>query len=144
MIGQACVCHLPTMILLEMRLRHQFYHNMHNRWWNKMLLIADKAIYPELIATQAWYGKICDTLAEWYLNPPTRAELIVAWDNFVRQAMCYKPVNHKIVPERSIMVEGAPVDEFSDPMHVIAKHALKFAEEYEMNLDTKKYLKLAL
>lgn len=58
MIGQAAACHLPTMILLEMRMNHQWYHDLFNRWWNSMVTIADKDIYPELIGGQAWFGKI--------------------------------------------------------------------------------------
>ncbi len=61
-VGQACVCHLPTMILINMRKRHHFYHHLHNRWWNRMILISDSDFYPELIGSQSWYGKICDTL----------------------------------------------------------------------------------
>lgn len=109
-----------------------------------MLIIADKGIYPELIATEVWHGKICDTLAEWYLNPPTRTEMIVAWDKFVRQAMCYKPVDHKMVPERSPKVEGVAVDEFADPMQVVAEHALGVASKYAESVEAKKYLNFAV
>jgi hypothetical protein len=58
MIGQAAAAHLPTMILLDMRMHHQYYHDMFNRWFNSMVTIADKDIYPELIGGQAWFGKI--------------------------------------------------------------------------------------
>jgi len=145
MIGQACVCHLPTMILMNMRLRHQYYHNLHNRWWNKMLLIADSDIYPELIATQAWYGKICDTLGEWYLNPNVRTDLIVKWDKFIKQAMCYKPVDHNIIKERDIKIDNeTTVDEFEDPMRSIALHAMNTANKYTEVLESKRYLKIAV
>lgn len=58
LIGSAAACHLPTMILLDMRMHHQWYHDLFNRWWNSMVTIADKDIYPELIGGQAWFGKI--------------------------------------------------------------------------------------
>ncbi len=142
MIGQACVCHLPTMIMMNMRLRHHFYHYLHNRWWNRMILIADTDIYPELIATQVWSGKICDTLGEWFLNPSVRSDMILQWDKFIKKAMCYKPVNHKVVPERDIQIAGETVDEFLDPMTVIAKHALETARAYTENVESKSYLKI--
>lgn len=58
LIGSAVANHLPTMILLDMRMHHQWYHDLYNRWWNEMITIADKDIYPELIGGQAWFGKI--------------------------------------------------------------------------------------
>ena len=58
LIGSAAVNHLPTMILLDMRMHHQWYHDLFNRWWNDMVTIADKDIYPEIIGGQAWFGKI--------------------------------------------------------------------------------------
>lgn len=58
MVGSAAACHLPTMILLDMRMHHQWYHDLFNRWWNSMVTIADKDIYPEYIGGQAWFGKI--------------------------------------------------------------------------------------
>jgi hypothetical protein len=50
------------MILTNMKRRHHFYNNLFNRWWNRMLLIADCEAYPELIGSQVWHGKICSTL----------------------------------------------------------------------------------
>lgn len=58
MISAATACHLPTMILIEMRMHNQWYHDLFNRWWNSMVTIADNDIYPEIIGGQAWYGKI--------------------------------------------------------------------------------------
>jgi lipid A disaccharide synthetase len=58
MVGSAAACHLPSMILLDMRMHHQWYHDLFNRWWNEMVTIADKDIYPEIIGGQAWFGKI--------------------------------------------------------------------------------------
>lgn len=78
-VGQAVACHLPTLILADMRMNHQFYSDLFNRWVNNMNIIADKDIYPELIGGQAWAGKITDSLAQWYLNPQYRYEFISKW-----------------------------------------------------------------
>jgi lipid A disaccharide synthetase len=69
MVGQAAACHLPTMILSDMRMNQIYYHTLMNRWLSNMNLIADKDIFPELLGGQAWFGKITDTLASWYLKP---------------------------------------------------------------------------
>src|SRR6185437_11644601 len=34
MVGAAAACHLPTMVLIKMRMHHQWYHDLFNRWWN--------------------------------------------------------------------------------------------------------------
>jgi len=86
-VGQAAVCQLPTLILFNMRMHHQYYHDLFNRWQNNMNLIADKDIYPELIGGQAWYGKICDSLGEWYVKPGTRYELIEQWEYFIKDSL---------------------------------------------------------
>ena len=41
-----------------------------------MDIIADKNIYPELIGGEAWWGKICDSIGEWYVKPEVRFDLI--------------------------------------------------------------------
>jgi len=87
MVGQAAVCQLPTLILFNMRMHHQYYHDLFNRWQNNMNLIADKDIYPELIGGQAWFGKICDSLGEWYVKPSKRYELIEQWEYFIKEAL---------------------------------------------------------
>ncbi len=76
MVSQAVACHLPTLVLLNMRMNQQYYHDWFNRWANNMNLIADKDIYPELIGGQAWFGKVTDSLAQWYLTPQTRYKYI--------------------------------------------------------------------
>lgn len=76
MISSAAACHLPTMNLLKMRMHHQWYHDLINRWANDMNIIADRNIYPEVIGGEAWYGKIADTLAQWYVNPDIRFTMI--------------------------------------------------------------------
>ena len=60
MVSAAIACHLPTMILINMRMHHQYYHDMSNRFWNDMNLIANKAVYPEMIGGEVWEGRIAD------------------------------------------------------------------------------------
>jgi lipid A disaccharide synthetase len=57
-------------------MNHQWYNDLYNRWTNNMNLIADKDIFPELIGGQCWFGKIANTLADWYLNPSIRFDFI--------------------------------------------------------------------
>ena len=83
MISTAAACHLPTMNVLQMRMHHQWYNDLFNRWWNDMNIIADKNVYPELIGGEAWFGKIADTLGEWYIKPVTRYQMIRSFDSFV-------------------------------------------------------------
>ena len=64
------------MILINMRMNQQYYFDIYNRWTNNMNIIADKDIYPELIGGQAWFGKIADSLAQWYITPRTRFSYI--------------------------------------------------------------------
>lgn len=63
LVGAAAVTHLPIAILIKMRMHHQWYHDLFNRWWNSMNIIANNNIYPEFIGGEAWFGKMCDTLA---------------------------------------------------------------------------------
>lgn len=89
MVGAAAALHLPTMILIQMRMHHQWYHDLYNRWWNSLNIIADNNIYPELIGGEAWYGKITDTLAEWYVKPEIRYDFIRKWEYFLKDALSY-------------------------------------------------------
>jgi hypothetical protein len=41
MVSSAAACHLPTMNLINMRMHHHWYHDLFNRWWNDMNIIAD-------------------------------------------------------------------------------------------------------
>lgn len=93
MISAAAACHLPTMILINMRMHHQWYHDLYNRWWNNLNITADNNIYPELFGGEAWYGKICDTLAEWYVKPEIRYDMIRKWEYFLKDAMSYKALD---------------------------------------------------
>lgn len=140
MIGQAAACQLPTMILLEMRMHHQWYHDMFNRWFNSMVTIADKDIYPEIIGGQAWFGKICDTLGEWYLQPDTRYDMARDWQGFVRDAM------HKVLaPEPGtvygdnhiIFHDGKEYQKYADTFYLMAKKAWADIESYESDIGLK-------
>jgi hypothetical protein len=55
-----------------------------------MNLIADNNIYPELIGGEAWWGKICDTLGQWYVKPEVRYDMIRKWEYFLKDSMSYK------------------------------------------------------
>ena len=48
-----------------------------------MNIIADNNVYPEVIGGEAWYGKIADTLAQWYVNPDVRYHMIEKFDGFL-------------------------------------------------------------
>jgi lipid A disaccharide synthetase len=89
MVGAAAANHLPTMILVKMRMHHQWFSDLYNQWWNNMNVIADNNIYPELIGGEAWFGKIADTLAQWYVKPETRFDMIRKWEYFLKDALSY-------------------------------------------------------
>ena len=121
MISSAAACHLPTMNLLKMRMHHQWYHDLINRWWNDMNIIADNNVYPEIIGGEAWFGKIADTLAQWYISPDTRYHMIEKFDGFLQEAMCYKAINREEVRTRDIILaDGQAYNEYQDPHHVAA------------------------
>ena len=82
MSSAAVACHLPNMNLIKMRMHHQWYHDLFNRWWNDMNIVANNNINPELIGGEAWFGKIADSLAENYINPDARYQRIEKWDTF--------------------------------------------------------------
>jgi len=123
MVSAAAALHLPTMVLLKMRMHHQWYHDLFNRWANNMNLIADKDIYPELIGGQAWFGKITNTLGEWYLKPRTRYAKIEQFEGFVKESL---PRADNVQPastqfgEISFDNESA-YDEFVDPIQITAE-----------------------
>ena len=64
LVGAATVCHLPVLVLVKMRMHHQWFSDLYNQWWTPLNIIADCNIHPELIGGEAWFGKICDSLAE--------------------------------------------------------------------------------
>ena len=81
-----------------------------------MNILADRNIYPELIGGEAWWGKITDSLAEWYVKPETRYDLIRKWEYFIKDAMSYKPLDRKEVRSKDLVLsDGQTYDEFKDP-----------------------------
>ena len=102
MVSSAAACHLPTMNMVNMRMHHMWYNELFNRWWNDMNIIADNNIYPELIGGEAWFGKITDTLAEWYVRPDIRYEMVTKFDGFLQESMSYKSVDRTTVKTRDI------------------------------------------
>jgi lipid A disaccharide synthetase len=62
-----------------------------------MNIIADNNVYPELIGGNAWFGKIADTLGQWYVDPDTRYTLIRKFDGFIGEAMSYKQIDRSKV-----------------------------------------------
>lgn len=67
-----------------------------------MVIIADNNIYPELIGGEVWPGKICDTLAEWYVKPETRYDMIRKWEYFIKDALSYQYLDRSVVKTRDL------------------------------------------
>lgn len=44
MVSSANAMHLPIKCMLDMRMHQQWYHDLYNRWWNDMNIIADAPI----------------------------------------------------------------------------------------------------
>ena len=44
MVSSAAACHLPTMCLIKMRMHHQWYHDLFNRFQNDMNIIANNTV----------------------------------------------------------------------------------------------------
>ena len=76
MVSAANALHLPVNCLINMKMNQQWYHDLYNRWWNDMNIIADNSVNKELIGGEAWHGMICDQLAENYVRPDSRYEMI--------------------------------------------------------------------
>lgn len=88
-----------------------------------MNIIADCNIYPELIGGEAWFGKIADTIAEWYVKPETRYDMIRKWEYFIKDAMSYKPLDRNEVRSRDLILhDGHAYDEYKDPFRQVARH----------------------
>ena len=133
MVSSAAACHLPTMNLMNMRMHHQFYSDLFNRWWNDMNIIADNNVYPELVGGEAWFGKIADTLASWYLNPDTRYLMIRKFEGFIQDGMAKKPIDRSVVKTRDITLsDGRTYDVFMDPMTVATRKIWADMQAYEL------------
>lgn len=132
MVSSAAACHLPTMDLIQMRMHHQWYHDLYNRWWNDMNIIADNGINPELIGGEAWFGKIADSLAGWYLNPDTRFEMIRKFDGFIQEGMSYRELDRSEVRSRDLVLsDGQAYSVYQDPFAVAARNMWKDMKQYE-------------
>ena len=79
-------------------------------------MIADCNVFPELIGGEAWFGKIADTIAEWYVKPEVRYDLVRKWEYFLKDAMSYKPLDRNVVTSRDLVLhDGQTYDEYKDP-----------------------------
>jgi len=133
MVSSAAACHLPTMDMIKMRMHHQWYHDLINRWWNDMNIIADNNVYPEMIGGEAWFGKIADTLGQWYVNPDVRFNMIKKFDGYLAEALCYEEIDRSIVQTRDlILADGQAYNQYKDPHHTAATHMWEDIQKYEM------------
>lgn len=134
LIGSAAACHLPTMVLANLRMHHQWFSDLYNRWWTPMNIIADNNIYPELIGGEVWHGKIADTLAEWYVKPEIRYDMVRKMEYFLKDAMSYKPLDRSVVRTRDLVISGETYDEFKDPFRQVAHHLWRDIQNYELRV----------
>ena len=133
MVSSAAACHLPTMNLFNMRMHHQYYNNMFNRWWSDINIIADKDVYPEVIGGEAWFGKIADTLGSWYLNPDIRYTMIRSFNGFIAEGMSYKSIDRSQVNTRDIILaDGKSYDCYVDPFKVATDKIWEDMQAYEL------------
>jgi hypothetical protein len=121
MVQSANALHLPVNCLINMRMNQQFYQNFFNRWWNDMNIICDNQVNMELIGGEAWWGKICDTIAENYVNPRARQLMMQKLDGFVVEGMSYKELDRTEVRTRDLMIDGQAYDQFHDPFTLSAR-----------------------
>lgn len=131
MVSSAAACHLPTMDLFKMEWHHQWYHDLFNRWWNDMNIIANRNVVPELIGGEAWFGKVADTLAEWYVKPDHRYVMMRNFEGFVSEAMSYKPIDRTKVRTRDIILDGNAYDIYMDPFSVACRKIWADMQAYE-------------
>jgi lipid A disaccharide synthetase len=133
LVASAAACHLPTMVLANLRMHHQWFSDLYNRWWTPLNIIADNALYPELIGGEVWFGKIADTLAEWYVKPEIRFDMVRRAEYFLKDALSYKPLDRKVVQTRDlVLADGHVYDEFKDPFTQIAQHMWRDIQSYEL------------
>ena len=133
MISSAAACHLPTMNLIGMRMHHFWYNDLFNRWWNDMNIIADNAVYPEMIGGEAWHGKIADTLGAWYLKPDTRYLMIRNFDSYIAEAMSYKAIDRSQVHTRDLLLsDGNAYNVYVDPFTLATRKIWEDMQAYEL------------
>ena len=99
-----------------------------------MNIIADRNVYPELIGGEAWFGKVADTLGEWYIKPDQRYVFIRNFDGFVQEGMSYKEIERSKVRTRDIILEdGNAYNVYQDPFYVATKKIWADMQAYEVH-----------
>jgi len=131
MVSSANALHLPVNCMFDMRMNQQFYQNFFNRWWNDMNILTDNHVNIELIGGEAWWGKICDTLAENYINPNARVHMMSKLKGFVNEGMSFKPLDRTVVRTKDLMVDGQSYTQYHDPFNLAAKNMWKDISAYE-------------
>jgi len=98
-----------------------------------MNIVADNHCNYELIGGQVWFGKICDTLAENYLNTEARYNMIQMLDGFVQDAMSFKPLDRSVVRTKDLMLDdGQSYDQYYDPFILAANNMMKDIDTHEI------------
>lgn len=97
-----------------------------------MNLIANNNIYPELIGGEVWFGKITDSLGEWYLKPRDRYRYISQWEAFIKEALPradhVQPGEHTF--STILYNDGSETEEFIDPVKLSAEVLWKDIQNY--------------
>ena len=132
MVSSANALHLPNNCLINMRMHQQFYHDFFNRWWNDMNIVADNHINKELIGGEAWWGKICDTLASNYVKPEARSHMIQLTKGFIQDGMSFKPIDREVVRTKDLTIDGQTYDQYYDPFQLTARNMLTHIDAYQM------------
>ena len=132
MVSSANALHLPNNCLINMRMHQQFYQDFFNRWWNDMNIVADNQINKELIGGEAWWGKICDTLANDYVRPESRSLNIQKTRGFIQDAMSYKPIDRSEVRTKDLLIDGQAYDQYYDPFQLTARNMLAHIDAYQV------------
>jgi len=136
MVSSANALHLPTNCMFKMRMHHQFLNDYYNRWWNDMNIIADNNINVELIGGEVWWGKICDNIAEAYVKPTMRYDMISKTDGWVQDGMSFKPLDRSVVRSKELMLDdGGSYDQHWDPMLLAARHMVKEIDAYNTGIE---------
>jgi len=100
-----------------------------------MNIIADNHVNRELIGGEAWWGKICDTLAENYVRPDDRYKMIKMCDGFVQEGMSLKPLDRAVVRTRDLILDdGQSYDQHYDPFLLAARNMWRDIEAYEVGV----------
>jgi hypothetical protein len=98
-----------------------------------MNIIADNSINKELIGGEAWWGKISETLAENYVRPDARYEMIQKCNGWVQDAMSFKPLDRTQVRTKDLILDdGQKYVQYYDPMILAARNMLRDINAYEL------------